>query len=454
MGHFANGVTQDIINELGKIRSFSVTAFSAVYGGQYANKETKTVAEELGVDYLISGSARAFASGDSILINVELLDPYSGRRIWNAIFQELMDEAPSIQSAIARKVAASLNVQLSDEENESLSSGRTKSGPAYMKFMEARNEFKYLQPNQMGHAISLLEEAIALDPNYVEAHTLLAWIMVFHGWPNAKRDQATLESFQIRINKHLAIADRLDPTSSDIRLVKANFAVTYLDGLKMAANLVDEALELNSWPDQPTSLCICTAVTTNVIKGNLSRARGIAGVANRVEPGNILLLNDQFFMNLVEGDLDSAAVNMEEAKRRMDVPLFRAQLGWTYYLQKRYQKAKEVLTSAYDGQGFIPTRVMALLSNTYYELGDIERSNAYKDSLETMLSEGETYVLVDLATIAAGRGEDDLTLSLLERHQNEAVTSLAYIVNVDPIFRKYDSDPRFVEIRQKMKYYD
>jgi hypothetical protein len=97
---------------------------------------------------------------------------------------------------------------------------------------------------------------------------------------------------------------------------------------------------------------------------------------------------------------------------------------------------------------------MAYLSNTHYKLGDMEMSNAFRDSIETKLTAGETYVLVDLATVAAARGEDDLALSYLERHQEEAVTSLSYLVNVDPIFRKYDADPRFVEIRQKMKYYD
>ena len=454
LGYFSNGVTNDIINELAKVRSFAVTAFTTVYGYKIDGKTPKIIAEELDVTYLMRGSARAFAGGDSIKIDVELVDPFSGKQIWNASYQELMNEAPSLQSAIARKVAANLNVRLSEDESNSLAGGRTENGQAYMKFMEARNEFNYLQPNRMDRVVSLLEEAIALDPNYAEAHTFLAWVMVLHGWPDWKRDQALLESYKSRIETHLATASRLAPSSSDIRLVRANYAITYLDDLKMAVDLVEEALELNSWPDQPTSLCICTAVTANVISGNLMRAGEIAGVARKVEPGNIFLLNDRFFMNLVEGDLEKAAVNMEEALRLMDIPLFRTQVGWTYFHLGRYPEAEEVLASAYQGQGFTPTRVMAYLSNTYYRLGDLQKSNAYKDSIETKLASGETYVLVDLATVAAVRGEDDLALSYLERHQEEAVISLAYVLNVDPTFKKYYQNPRFVEMRRKMKYYD
>lgn len=454
LDYFSSGVTLDLINELGKVRSFAVTDFLTVSRYQDAEKATKIIAEELGVTYLIQGFARAFAGRDSIQIDIGLIDPYSQRQIWNVTYQELMDEATSLQSAIARKVASSLNIQLSKDESNSLALGRTTNGQAYMKFTEARNEFYRLQPNRMVRVVSLLEEAIALDPNYAQAHTFLAWVMTLHGWPEWKVDQELLQSYRNRIKEHLKIADELDPSSSDIRLVQANYEAIYLGNLKMAVDLVDEAIELNSWPELPTSLCICTAVSVNVIKGNIDKAKELVGVAKGVEPGNIFLLFDQFFINLVEANLEAAEGNIEEGLHLMEIPLYRSQLGIIYFHQGRYQEAEEVLVSAYRGQGFTPTRVMAYLSNTYYRFGDLQKSNAYKDSIETNVASGENFSLVDLAAVAAVRGEDDLALSYLERQQEEGVTSPAYLMNVDPIFKKYHETPRFIEIRRKMNYYD
>ena len=454
LDYFSNGVTLDLINELGKVRSFAVTDFLTVYGYQNSEKNTKIIAEELGVTYLMQGFARAFAGRDSIQIDIGLIDPYSQRQIWSITYKELMDQAPALQSSIARKVASSLNIHLSKDEFNSLAVGRTTKGPAYLKFMEARNEFYRLQPNRMARIVSLLEEAIALDPSYAQAHTFLAWVMVLQGWPEWKVDQELLQSYRSRIVEHLNIARELDPSSSDIRLVQANYEAIYLGDLKMAVDMVDEAIELNSWPELPTSLCICTAVSVNVIKGNNDKAKGLAGIAKRVEPGNIMLLFDQFIINLLETNLEAAERNINEALSLMDVPLFRSLLGIIYYHQERYQEAQEVLAAAYRGQGYTPPRVMAYLSNTYYKLGNLEKNNIYRDSLEVMLASGETQVLDDLATVAAVQGEDDLALSFLERQQEEGVTSPAYLMNVDPVFKKYYQNPRFVEMRRKMNYYD
>lgn len=454
LAYFSTQVTNDIINELAKVRPFAVTAFSTVYGFQDLGKSPRDIAEELDVTYLMRGSARAFAEGDSIKIDVELVDPFTGRLLWVESYQELMDEAPSLQVAIARKVAANLNVRLSVSETESLKTGKTRNGQAYLKFIEARQEFSSLQVSKIDRAVTLLEEAIDLDPTYAEAHTLLAWVLTLQSWPAFKENQAKLATNRERIKTLLNTASKLNPASSDIFLVRANYAMTYLDDVKLAEQMVQKALEINSWPELPTTLCICTAVTVNVVKGNLKRAKEIADVARKVEPGNIFILNDSFFIDMVEGDMDGAAKKMEQALQLMDVPIFRYQTGWAYFHQGRYEKAIELLLQAYKGQAYTPTTISAYLSNAYYKAGDRKKSEAYKDTIEVKLAAGETHVLADLATIAAVRGQDDLALTYLERHQKESIVSMAYLLNVDPVFRKYEGYPRFRVLREKMKYYE
>jgi TolB-like protein len=453
LGYFSSQLTNDIINELAKVRSFAVTAFSTIYGFEDQGKSPGEIAETFGVDYLMRGSARAFAGGDSIKIDIELIDPQTGRRLWGEAYEEAMGQAPALQAAIAKKVADNLNVQLSPAEAASLSGDKTRNGQAYLKFLEARQNFQSLQYNGLKKAEQLLEEVLFLDPNYTEAHTLLAWLLTLYSWPSFRVDQARLETNKQRIEGHLATAMLQNPNSSDIYLVKANYSLSYLDDLEAARDNVEKALEINSWPELPTTGCICTAVTVNVVKGNLERAKEIADVARRVEPGNIMIINDAFFMNLVEGELEAAARDMENAKQLMDVPVFRFQTGWVYYLLGRYQEAISLINSAYEGFDYTPPAMHAYLSNAYYKLGDLQKSNAYRDTLTARLAAGETHVLADLATIAAERGEDKAVLELLERHQREAIVSLSYQINVDPIFDRFEDLPRFRALRERMGYY-
>ena len=454
LGYFSSQLTNEIINELAKVRSFAVTAFTTVHGFEGQGKSTQEIADTFEVDYLMRGSARAFAGGDSIKIDIELIDPQTGRRLWGEAYEEQMGQAPALQAAIARKVAANLNVQLSPDEAASLSGDKTRNGLAYLKFLKARQDFQSLEIPRVEQAVSLLEEVLELDPDYAEAHTLLAWALTLRGWPAFQVDEATLIQNKGKIKYHLDMARRLTPESSDIYLVEANYTLGYSGDLKKAVKLVEKALELNSWPELPTTLCICTAVTVNVVKGNLKRAKEIAHVARRVEPGNIMIINDAFFVDLVEGDIDGAVQNMEQALKLMDVPVFRYQTGWAYFHQGRYRESVELLERAYEGVGYTPPANLSYLSNGYYKLGDMDRSETYRDTLLNRLEKGQKTVLVDLAAIAAVRGEDEQALRYLERHQEESIVSLAFQINVDPVFKKYEGNPEFRALRERTGYYE
>ncbi|MEZ2413663.1 hypothetical protein ACA086_01780 [Muriicola sp. E247] len=454
LSYFSSQLTNDIINELAKVRSFAVTAFTTVYDFEGQGRSPEMIAESFGVDYLMRGSARAYEGGDSIKIDVELIDPLTGRRLWGESYKELMGQAPALQAAIAKKVATNLNVQLTPAETASLAGDKTRNGQAYLKFLEARQEYNAFYSDAMASAIRLLEEAIQLDPEYTEARTLLAWILNTYSWPAFKTNEASLIRNKIRIDHHLETALAQNPNSSDIYLVKANYTMTYLDDLQVALGYVDKALKINSWPELPTTHCVCTAVTMNIVLGNLQRAKEIEFLARQIEPGSIMILNDAFFIDLVEGNFEEATKKMEQALQLMDVPVFRFQTGWAYLNEGRYREAIEMLHSAYpDPRTMVPAAV-AYLSNAHYSLGEQVDSDRYKSRLDSLLLTGETNVLIDLAVIAAARGEEEETLNYLERHLNEAPIGLSFQLNTEPVFHKFKDLPRFLRIRERIGYFE
>ncbi|WP_445383647.1 hypothetical protein [Robiginitalea sp. IMCC43444] len=452
--YFSSQLTNEIINELAKVRSFAVTAFSTIYSFQENGRSTQEIADTYGVNYLMRGSARAFSQGDSIKIDIELIEPKTGRRLWGEAYEELMGKAPALQAAIAKKVAANLNVQLSPSEAASLSGNKTNNGQAYLKFLKARQEFYFYTDSSINRARLLLEEALELDPDYTEVHTLLAWILTSYAWPAFKKDEETLIWSKEKTAYHLDKAMSQNPNSSDIYLVKANYVMSYKDDLKAANEYVNKALEINSWPELPTNHCVCTAVTVNIVRGNIARAKEISYLARIIEPGSIMILNDAFYIDLIERNFKAASQKMEQALSLMNVPVIRFQLGWGYLNEGRYREAIQMLHSAYPEITNQTPAGIAYLSNAHYQLEELAESNRYKDHLESLLAEGETNVMVDLALIAAARGNPNQMFDYLERYMDESPIGMSFQLNTDPVFDPYEEDPRFHALRERMGYYE
>lgn len=452
--YFSDGVTQELIDELSKIRKFTISAFSSTYGYKNVSRTQQEIAQELGVNFIISGSSRVFKNGDSVKLSIELINPISNRRIWSESYSEKMKDAPSLHSAIAKKVAERLNINLSITEKELLAEKVTDSGEAFKLFLEAKAEFSRLNKRGLDHAIQLLRQALDSDPNYTQAHILMAWANVVKGWHWFHDGDKSLEMVMSLAEQHIKRALELNPKSSDAHLVKANFLLSHKGLLKDAVDLVEKAIELNSWPEVPTDYCICTAVTSNALKGNMSRAEEIAQLAGQIDPGNVFILGDRALLSAMKGDFQNSVNTYETIVQLVDSPIFHYLLGWAYYHDGQYENALNSMKSAFENYQYISSSGLAYFSNIHYKLGNTSKSNEYKKLLEKKLLQGEKHSLFSLALISAVQGNNESTLKYLERHQNESPSSMAYELNIDPLFKPLYGHPRFRAIREKMQYYN
>ena len=171
--YFSDGVTQEIIDELVKVKTFNVRGFASTIPYKNKDKSPLEIANELDVNYLISGSARVY--GDSVKLSIELINPHTKERVWNQTYNEVMNNAPSIQLLIAKQVAKSLNIKLTPTEKISLDKLNTTDGEAFNLFLKAKAENLKLTPEGFNNATQYLERAIELDPYYSQAYTLLAF---------------------------------------------------------------------------------------------------------------------------------------------------------------------------------------------------------------------------------------------------------------------------------------
>lgn len=453
LDYFSDGVTQEIIDELAKINTIVVTAFSTTY--QYKNqvKNPVEIAKELGVKYLISGSSRIFSDNKRIKLSIELIDPFTKERIWNGTFDEELSDAPAIQLAIAKKVAENLNIELTIAEENDLEKPNTTSGEAFRLFLHAKAEINTLSLAGFENGAKYLEEAIKLDPNYGQAYTLLAWRYAVGASPDLIPGTYSTQESVALTKPYLDKALELDPRSSDAYLVRGNLKLYSQNKIQDAKEDVELAISINSWPKIPTNYCICTVVSNYIALGDVVVAKKYGQLAKKVDPGHALFDWDNGNLEMMDGNYVEAQRLYETAVNKADIPFFNSFLGWSYYYNKQYDEALKYLTKAYENSPIPARMIMSTLSNTYFKKGDKINADRYLKELLDRHAAGEHGLDLNIAYIYLERNNIEKTLEHLEQGLENSDFGFAVNLSLISKFQTLEGEPRFEEIRRKIQYY-
>jgi TolB-like protein/cytochrome c-type biogenesis protein CcmH/NrfG len=181
--YFSDGISEDIITALSKLRWFFVIArnSSFIYKGRAVH--LRQVAEELGVRYVVEGSVRK--DGDRVRINAQLNDVATGSHLWAERYDRELADVFAVQDEITEAIVAAIEPQLYAAENFRARRKPPDSMDAWDLVMRALSH--YWRVTRQDHVVAqaLLEKAIALDPNYGKALGLLGTSYMFTahmGW--------------------------------------------------------------------------------------------------------------------------------------------------------------------------------------------------------------------------------------------------------------------------------
>jgi adenylate cyclase len=213
--YFSDGITSEITNQLSKIGSLDVRAWSSSVQFKNSTKSLKEKAEILNAAAILSGSIQK--AGNRIRIQAELTDVTTNKRIWGEEYNREWGDIFNIQSELAQQIALELNARLTKDEKRQLELKPTDNPQAYEYYLQGNQLHEKFREtlNQDFFDISKLmfEKAIQLDSNYALAHAGLATL--YNSYTDFIKKDSLIMVLKVKeIEKAYSIAPDLDVVNS------------------------------------------------------------------------------------------------------------------------------------------------------------------------------------------------------------------------------------------------
>jgi adenylate cyclase len=180
---FADGISEDIITALSKIRSFLVIARNSTFTYKGMAVDIKSVAKELDVRYVLEGSVRT--AGNRIRISAQLIEAASGHHIWAEKYDRELSDIFELQDEMTQTIAGSIEPELSARERDCAVRKPPDNLDAWETYQRAMWYLYSFEKDNNPVAIDLFQQAIKADPNFAPAYAYMSYcyyVAVIMGW--------------------------------------------------------------------------------------------------------------------------------------------------------------------------------------------------------------------------------------------------------------------------------
>jgi len=245
--YFAEGIQDEILTRLSKIADLKVISRTSTRPYKTAPENLPEIAKQLGVAHILEGSVQK--SGDAVRVNVQLINAQTDSHLWAETYDRKLTDIFGVESEIAKRIAESLQANLSPSESHVLASTRTPDTEAYDLFLRGEYELHQTEGNESAEtydrADAFYRQALARDPNFAEAAAELARSRLTRHWFVSSLEPAELEEIKSLIDRALALA----PNSPEAHLALGLFFYWGHRQYEMALTEFNRTLEL-----QPNSV--------------------------------------------------------------------------------------------------------------------------------------------------------------------------------------------------------
>jgi non-specific serine/threonine protein kinase len=188
--YFRDGITEDIITELSKIKGLNIFSRPTVLAYRDKQVTPAQIGQQLRAAYVLAGSLRR--SGNRLRINAQLVDTSTDFPIWSERYDREMKDVFEVQDEIASKIAQALRITLSPQEQEEIAAKPTDNLQAYDLYLRGKSYARRLQRQDLEFALQMFENAVILDPKFALAYAAIANVCAQNHY-NYGRDPVWME---------------------------------------------------------------------------------------------------------------------------------------------------------------------------------------------------------------------------------------------------------------------
>jgi len=216
--YFSDGMTETLLDRLAQVPQLKVAARTSSFSFKGTNTDVRRIGAQLGVASIVEGSVQQ--AGDTLRITAQLVRAIDGSHLWSMHYDRKAKDLFAIQDEIAASVTTALVGELLPATKEILAKGGTKDLAAYDAYTRGLQQIELNTFSSYTQAETLLRQALARDPNYVDA--MVASVNTWYDM--AQTGQITNAQYRERANPMLDRIEAIDPDNARLLVMRAEIA--------------------------------------------------------------------------------------------------------------------------------------------------------------------------------------------------------------------------------------
>lgn len=432
--YISDGMMEAILRHLNKIEGLRLTSRTTMMSYKGVNISIPQVAAEVAVRYVLAGSVIRVDS--TIRIQVQLIDGQKDFYIWSEYYDGEFSDLLNIQSEIAQKIAAMLEININQIARANIELIPTENPRAYDLYLKATHLNPLIEEEGKKY-FEFLEESISLDPGFGLAYTALANYWFIKAFTDDSKNASKAESL-------LNTALRLDPNQPEAHRMLSSINLYWKWDFYSAESEMNYASLL-----EPSNV-INYGVDLNCALGRFEEALESVNKWVINEPNNGRRLAKKAMVLYFNNRPEEALETLDQAKDKaykQPIYTYYADGGRIYLYLKRYDKVIDFLEKGIE-EGVRGPIQLGTLAIAYYHLGNTEKSNELLNQISRADGISPS---VYKAMIYAQREEIDSAFEWLEKAYQDREEDMWWI-KVEPPFEPLHNDPRWQQMLDKVGF--